>query len=315
MDKDFKDSVKARLWDYKYTPFLSSYIFSWLYWNSKLILIFTSTKLSIEKKIEMLSWGDVNYEYPLYFALVYVFVFPIATAVFYAVTLLYKALMNWIQQKIQDKTPLPQEQANKIIKENVRLELEHNKIVEELEKIKQDYSIRDGALTTKYADKEKDFDKRVDEEVQKQTKNINSELDKVNNILVEKNTDIEEKDKTIKALHVKITELEKIITDFKPITDELPLIDTAYKRAKSSDKQVMKDLTIDQIKILAIFYNHDSVISIVNLKHFANHDFKLSKTLVESRFKELSNIGLVLEDSSNCIITESGKEILEILFS
>lgn len=51
MDNDFKDSVKARLWDYKYTPFLSAYVFSWLYWNSKLILIFTSSKLSIEKKL------------------------------------------------------------------------------------------------------------------------------------------------------------------------------------------------------------------------------------------------------------------------
>jgi hypothetical protein len=313
INNDFKDSIKARLWDYKYTPFLSSYIFSWLYWNSKLILIFTSTKLAIDKKIEMLSWQDVNYHFPLYFALAYVFLFPIATAIFYAVTLWYKALMNWIQKKIQDKTPLPQETANKIIKENVRLELEQNKIVEELEKIKQDYSIRDGALTTQYAEKEKDFEKRVNEEVQKQTKKIGSELYEVNNILVDKNTDSEEKDKTIKALRMQINELEKTITDLKPITEEIPLIDTAYKRAKSSDNQVIKDLTIEQIKILATFYHHDATELISTFKSYANTEFKLSKTLVESRIKELS--GLVSEDAGYYKITQSGKEILDILFN
>ncbi|MBE0515499.1 hypothetical protein [Sulfurimonas sp.] len=255
-----------------------------------------------------MSWGDVNYEYPLYFALAYVFLFPIATAVFYAVTLWYKVLMNWIQQKIQDKTPLPQEKANKIIKENIRLELEHNKIVEELEKIKQDYSIRESALTIQYADKEKEFDKRVDEEVQKQTHKINSELHKTNTILVDK-------DNTIEALHEEINELKKTITQLKSITEEVPLIDTAYKRAKNSKNQLVNNLTIDQIKILAIFYNHDSVISINNLKYYANQDFKLSKTLVESRFKELSDIGLVAVDGGNCKITQSGKEILEILFN
>lgn len=125
MEKDLKDSIKARLYDFKYTPFLSSYIFSWIYFNSKLILIFTAPKLSVEKKIEMLSWSQINYKIPLYFALAYVFIFPIATAIFYAVTLLYKALMNWIQQKIQDKTPLPLEQAKGIREENIKLELEY----------------------------------------------------------------------------------------------------------------------------------------------------------------------------------------------
>lgn len=59
MQKDFIDSIKARLYDFKYTPFLSSYIFSWLYFNSKLLLIFFSTELKVEEKIELLAWDDI----------------------------------------------------------------------------------------------------------------------------------------------------------------------------------------------------------------------------------------------------------------
>ena len=71
--------------------------------------------------------AQIDYWTPVYFSLAYVFVFPLKTAIFYAVTLGYKALMNWIQQKIQDKTPLPLEQANSIREENIKLELEYKK--------------------------------------------------------------------------------------------------------------------------------------------------------------------------------------------
>ncbi len=161
MEKDIKDSIKARLWDFKYTPFLSSYIFAWLYWNSKLILIFISKDLNVEKKIEMLSWHDVNYMTPLYCALAYVFVYPFVNAIFYAVTLFYKAVMNKIQQWIQDKTPLPQERANEIIKKNTELELEYTKISESIEKMKLDYANKTTELITLYTNKENDLNELV----------------------------------------------------------------------------------------------------------------------------------------------------------
>ena len=76
-------------------------------------------KLSVNQKIEMLSYNDINYITPLYFALFYTIIFPLFNAIFYFITLNYKRLMNYIKQKIQDITPLPQEEANKIIKENM----------------------------------------------------------------------------------------------------------------------------------------------------------------------------------------------------
>jgi len=312
VDNNFKDSVKARLWDYKYTPFLSAYIFSWIYWNSKLILIFTSTKLSVEKKIEMLSWGDVNYHYPLYFALLYVFIFPLATALFYAVTLWYKALMNWIQQKIQDKTPLPQEQANKIIKENVRLELEHNKIVEELEKIKQDYSIKETALTNQFTEKEKTFDNRVEQTVSVKMEEMTAEVERANSKIAEITTELGKKNETIQTLNSEKQKLNEQINELRPITEEVPLIDKAYKKAQNSVNSLLKELTIDQIKLLATFFMNDSIMFETQFKDYIHKNYKLSKTLIDAKISELPT--LIIKEKGRYIISPQGAKILEELF-
>lgn len=316
MQKDLKDSIKARLYDFKYTPFLSSYIFSWIYFNSKLILIFTAPNLTVEKKIEMLSWTQINYKMPLYFALAYVFIFPIATAIFYAVTLLYKALMNWIQQKIQDKTPLPLEQAKEIREENIKLELEYKKVVTELEKIKQEYSTKETFLNEKFNNREKDLNDKVNELIDKNMREIKTDLATAYNDISLKNTELSEKEILISNLENKISELELEIHKNKPTTNENPLIDRACKIAKESNDSTLNNLTIDQIKILATFFNNDSKISEPNFKHYVNNAFGLSKTLVELRINELKTIKLVSIDSlNNYLITEEGKKILEQLFT
>ena len=89
MISDIKDSIKARLYDMKYTPFLASYMFSWVFFNAKSILILTSDKLSIIQKIDMLSYDTVNYKIPLCFALFYTVIFPFFSAIFYFITLQY----------------------------------------------------------------------------------------------------------------------------------------------------------------------------------------------------------------------------------
>jgi hypothetical protein len=92
----------------------------------------------------------------------YTLVFPIAQAGFYYVTLQYRRLMNWIQQKIQDETPLPQEKANEILRENVDLQLELDKKIIEINNIKK----REQLLTTK------------EQEIIKQSEDKNKELEK-----------------------------------------------------------------------------------------------------------------------------------------
>jgi len=315
MEKDLKDSIKARLYDFKYTPFLSSYIFSWIYFNSKLILIFTAPKLSVEKKIEMLSWSQINYKMPLYFALAYVFIFPIATAIFYAVTLWYKALMNWIQQKIQDKTPLPLEQAKGIREENIKLELEYKKVATELEKIKQEYSLKETNLTSQFAQKEVALENKINEQVEEETKNLRLDLGVAYNDITVKNTELGEKNLLINNLESRISQLELEIQKTKPITEEKPLIDNAYKRAIESSDSILNSLTIEQIKVLATFFQLDSQILKSAFKNYANSEFNLSKTLIDLRINELSALALMRENEMNFLITEKGQRILEQLFN
>lgn len=308
MQKDLKDSIKARLYDFKYTPFLSSYIFSWIYFNSKLILIFTAPNLIVEKKIEMLSWSQINYKMPLYFALAYVFLFPIATAIFYAVTLLYKALMNWIQQKIQDKTPLPLEQAKGIREENIKLELEYKKVATELEKIKQEYSLKETHLTGQFANKEAELEHRISVQVQEKTQQLNIDI-------IDKNTELSEKNTLISDLESQISQLNTEISNLKPIIKEKPLIDKAYKTAIESEDSLLNSLTIEQIKVLATFFMYDSKISKSSFKDYANNNFKLSRVLIDLRITELSELALIQQDNNYFFITEKGQKIIEQLFS
>lgn len=315
MEKDLKDSIKARLYDFKYTPFLSSYIFSWIYFNSKLILIFTAPNLTVEKKIEMLSWSQINYKMPLYFALAYVFIFPIATAIFYAVTLLYKALMNWIQQKIQDKTPLLLEQAKGIREENIKLELEYKKVATELEKIKQEYSLKETNLTSQFTQKELELENKVSVQVEERTQQLRIDLQKAYNDFTDKNTELSEKNILISKLENQISNLEAEINKLSPITEEKPLIDKAYKIAKESSFPMLNNLTIDQIKVLATFFYIDSKINKDTFKDYANSNFNLSKALIGLPINQLIAKEFVKEDIYYLYITEQGQEIIEQLFS
>lgn len=326
MENDLKDSIKARLYDFKYTPFLSAYLFSWIFFNSKLILIFTDSKLSTEKKIEILSWNQINYETPLFFALGYVFIFPIATALFYAVTLWYKALMNLIQQKIQDRTPLPQEKVNAIRDENIKLELEHRELIEKIEKIRFEYSSKEKTLISQFSEKEKtlndeieskklSIEERINKAVKEKLKEKDNKLQEINLTILDRNNTIEEKQETINSLKTKISELEVQISELLPVTKEAPQIDKAYKKAKESEDKDLNKLTIDQIKILATFFNNDSTIEKNSFKNYVNSNYGLSKTLVDSKFKELSSLAEESNSKNYYVIKPQGTTIIEKLFT
>jgi hypothetical protein len=114
MIDDIKDSIKARLYDMKYTPFLTAYGLSWIYFNSKVFLIYFDEKLSVSEKLSLLSYDDVNYCNPLGFALFYVFLFPALQIVFYWITLFYNKKMNDIKQKREGETLLSKEESRDI---------------------------------------------------------------------------------------------------------------------------------------------------------------------------------------------------------
>lgn len=120
MLNDFKDSIKAKLYDFNYTPFMSSLVISWIVINHKYLLVLLSDKIDVDKKLIMLNdtysynavFGYCSfYIAPLLFALFYVFIYPKISKYFYEYTLRQTKKLKEIKQKIEDETPLTQEEA------------------------------------------------------------------------------------------------------------------------------------------------------------------------------------------------------------
>jgi uncharacterized protein (DUF3084 family) len=223
--------------------------------------------------------------------------------------------MNWIQQKIQDKTPLPLEQAKGIREENIKLELEYKKVATELEKIKQEYSLKETNLTSQFAQKEAELEHRISVQVQEQTQQLNIDLGKAYNDIRDKNTELSEKNTLISNLESQISQLKTEISNLKPITEEKPLIDKAYKIAIESKDSLLNNLTIEQIKVLATFFVNDSQMLKSIFKDYANSNFNLSRTLIDLRITELSELALIQQDNNYFFITEKGQKIIEQLFN
>lgn len=113
---EVKKSLKAKLYDLTYSPFMSSYIITWAIIHHKYILICLS-KNEIDKKLEILSKYDFGmYDYkmwalPLVASLFYVYIYPLISKHFYSYTLDRKKELKEIKSKIEDETPLTKEES------------------------------------------------------------------------------------------------------------------------------------------------------------------------------------------------------------
>lgn len=135
---NIKDSIKAKLYDFAYTPFMSSFLISWIILNHKYLLIYFGDS-TLEKKLMHLSVYHIEFLYPLYIALIYVFIYPAFALGFYYATLFYNKWSKWVKQKIEDETPIPQEEARKIRADITRLSDEKDDTLIKLGKKEQEY--------------------------------------------------------------------------------------------------------------------------------------------------------------------------------
>ena len=142
MINDIKNSIKAKLYDFAYTPFMSSMVISWIIINHKYILIYMAS-YDLDKKLTLLeqydftfyiSWFSIpwglNIWLPIAFGLFYTFLYPFASKKFYEYTLEKNKELKKIKQDIEDVTPVTQEEA-RTLRESIT-QLTENKF--ELEK-------------------------------------------------------------------------------------------------------------------------------------------------------------------------------------
>jgi hypothetical protein len=123
---ELTNSIKAKLYDFHYSPFISSFVISWIIINHKYLLILFS-KEKLELKLEMLNkyQFEIIYGYPTSFiipvviALFYVFFYPLIAFIFYKVTLIYQEMM-----RINELSELKND-SNKILEKYVISEKEY----------------------------------------------------------------------------------------------------------------------------------------------------------------------------------------------
>jgi hypothetical protein len=151
MLNDIKDSIKAKLYDFAYTPFMSSVLISWVVLNHKYLLVFFAD-YDLEKKLALLKgWNfalhtpwftlpcAMNVFEPILFGLFYVFVYPKISKEFYGYTLERTKELKIIKQDIEDETPLTVKESQGIRKEIDYLTIERDEIRNRLTKTEQYY--------------------------------------------------------------------------------------------------------------------------------------------------------------------------------
>lgn len=120
---DLVKSFKAVLYDRVTSPLLSSFLFAWAAWNHRLFVVLISSDLKIKDKFEYVDTVlyPTLYEktfpgfvWPLLSALVLIFVYPWPARKVYEYARKEQQRLKVIQQKIEDETPLTQEEAREL---------------------------------------------------------------------------------------------------------------------------------------------------------------------------------------------------------
>ena len=89
MFNEVKNSVKAKMYDSTYTPFMGSYVLSWLLINHIYVLYYFSSFKNKLDLIDNYNFGLYNYNMwltPLIIALAYVYIYPFFSKHFYSHT-------------------------------------------------------------------------------------------------------------------------------------------------------------------------------------------------------------------------------------
>ena len=150
---ELNNSLKAKLYDFTYTPFMSSVFISWILLNHKYLLIYF-TEIKINEKLLLLNNYDfsfsivnfnlpyaMNFIFPVIFGLFYVFAYPKISKFFYKYTLNQLKYLKKIKQDIHDKTPILQEDAKLLYSELERLSKERDEAIAKVATMEAKYKV------------------------------------------------------------------------------------------------------------------------------------------------------------------------------
>lgn len=293
MPNDFKNSIKAKLYDFNYTPFMSSLVISWVAINHKYLLVLFSDKLDVDKKLIILNdtyscnavFGYFSFYFtPILFALFYVYIYPIISKKIYEYTLEQTKRLKGIKQRIEDETPLTQEEAR------------WHRV--EMEKLIQ----RNNSLEGSLAGEQKRYEEQTKIRIELETSKLKEEnialqgqLDDVHTYEEGLRADIRNKEKEIDFLK---QELEKL----KPVDT----VDGDADKMENDKMKIMHYLYFSNYKTIG----YNSAIDLITDKT------NIKRIVVVSIVSDLILEGLLAKrDDGYLFITDKGnKKLIEMFY-
>jgi hypothetical protein len=286
MIEEIKNSIKAKLYDSTYTPFVSSYIVAWIFLNHKYLLIYFGdfkNKLSLLRMYEI-SFSDIII--PLIVALLYVYIYPYFFKKLYTYTLNKQKEQLTIKQGIENKKLLSIEQSREI-------RLEQYKFEDIIDK----------------KDKKVDYYKNELKLLEKDKKKLLSDYH-----IIEISHD-----KLSKENQVKYEQIKKLEDNISSLNSKLAIQDNNIKNiADTKYEKFLKEFSIDEINILETIYKN----SITNEQYTSLYINKIKefnpipKIKIELILKSLQEKGYVKLDNNSYKndLTKIGKTKTQEIF-
>ncbi len=136
MIEDILTNIKAQLYERAVSPLMGSFIFSWLVWNYKLIILVFSDEKVIEKYriINEILYASprelilLSFIYPTITAALYLFAYPYPARYTYQFTRNRQKEISDIKRKIEEETLLTAKESQSLRREINSLEEEYQKL-------------------------------------------------------------------------------------------------------------------------------------------------------------------------------------------
>lgn len=333
MYNELSDTLKAKLYDYAYTPFMSSFIISWIVINHKYLLIYFSKISDPEKKLKLLNIygnnqidtvsiydpilpffqflqiGSHYFWYPLGFALFYVFIYPFIANFFYSWTRKMNNDKKKIKLKRDNQEPIDKEEQKALLFENHTLR-------QKIEDLKVDLSTQ-----------ESKYDERVQQEISHLNQTLELEkqqaeiqINKFDNLVKEHTIttkNLQTKNDELNNLQIEFKQKIKRITSLEAMLEEYAQKLSTHGISISADATAQKyGFTEFEVKLLR-HLNHTNFSSTTKDDFIQRHlmnGLKLQIIKANDYFTKLVQKGIIIHSemtNSVKLSTNSKKFILE----
>lgn len=311
---EFIETAKTKINDYQYSPFMGSYLFFWIYLNMKMILIFFSDKHTIETKIDLLSYADVELILPLILAAIYTVVVPFLTTFFHAVTLGHAHMKKWVEVIADGRRRLSIKDSQELKSKRRILVEERDNALEERDKVRINYEAKEASLNADIQRRKEALATEIDNAALKKTEALSNKLTQ-----------------TVEALKAKEEEYLKLkaeVDSIETITEEDLEANFAIDREPIKLKDMFAEITIEehqrlqnlakglsqkQKNVISCFFHKGQQLERETIKSYMKDNYEMQAGIVDLKIQELIKKDIADYLGTYVVLKQDGLKLLEIL--